>query len=134
MNKFDQKQYESRKKAETILVFYDGACGLCSKEINHYKKVAPSGVFDWIDLIENPEPFSALGYSQLDGLKELHVRDKQGQIHTGVNAFAVMWRELKNWRWLAVFIKLPVVNFVAQKLYDWFARWRFQKLGYCQWK
>ena len=24
-------------------VFYDGKCGLCSKEINHYMKIAPKG-------------------------------------------------------------------------------------------
>ena len=26
-----------------VTVFYDGKCGLCSKEINHYKKIAPTG-------------------------------------------------------------------------------------------
>ena len=35
-----------------ITVFYDGKCGLCSKEINHYKKIAPQGIFNWQDITE----------------------------------------------------------------------------------
>ena len=29
-----------------ITVFYDGKCGLCSKEIKYYRRIAISGVFD----------------------------------------------------------------------------------------
>ena len=29
-------------------VFYDGKCGLCSKEINYYKKVAPKNMVGWM--------------------------------------------------------------------------------------
>ncbi|MDE4948910.1 DUF393 domain-containing protein, partial [Francisella tularensis subsp. holarctica] len=27
-----------------IKVFYDGLCGLCTKEINQYKKIAPKNI------------------------------------------------------------------------------------------
>ena len=30
-----------------IEVFFDGKCGLCSKEIAYYQSIAPSGVFVW---------------------------------------------------------------------------------------
>ena len=33
-----------------IKVFFDGKCGLCSKEINYYIKIAPAGIFDWQDI------------------------------------------------------------------------------------
>jgi len=33
-----------------ITVFYDGQCGLCLKEINHYKKIAPPNIFEWKDI------------------------------------------------------------------------------------
>ena len=42
-------------------VFYDGKCGLCSKEINYYKRIAPKNIFEWHDIASNPEK-----------LKELH--------------------------------------------------------------
>ena len=34
---------EEKKNENLVTVFYDGKCGLCSKEINHYKKIAPTG-------------------------------------------------------------------------------------------
>ena len=33
-----------------IIVFFDGKCNLCSKEINYYRKIAPKGIFDWQDI------------------------------------------------------------------------------------
>ena len=42
-----------KTKNNMITVFYDGKCGLCSKEINHYRKVAPSGIFSWQDITES---------------------------------------------------------------------------------
>ncbi|MFT7460831.1 MAG: hypothetical protein ACI909_003521, partial [Planctomycetota bacterium] len=38
-----------------IRVFYDGKCGLCSKEINHYRRIARNGVFNWPDITESAE-------------------------------------------------------------------------------
>ena len=34
---------EEEKNENLVTVFYDGKCGLRSKEINHYKKIAPTG-------------------------------------------------------------------------------------------
>lgn len=33
-----------------ITVFYDGKCGLCSKENNHHRAIAPDGIFNGHDL------------------------------------------------------------------------------------
>ncbi|MEC9079196.1 MAG: DCC1-like thiol-disulfide oxidoreductase family protein, partial [Pseudomonadota bacterium] len=30
-----------------ITVFFDGKCGLCSREIRHYQKIAPAERFCW---------------------------------------------------------------------------------------
>ena len=34
-----------KEKEDLVTVYYDGKCGLCSKEINHYKKIAPTGIY-----------------------------------------------------------------------------------------
>ena len=44
-----------------VTVFYDGKCGLCSKEINHYRKIAPENVFDWQDITENQAKLNKQG-------------------------------------------------------------------------
>ena len=123
---------ESKKlyRKNKITVFYDGMCGLCSREIEHYKKVAPQDIFDWIDITKDPETFEKLGYSKEEGLKALHVKDADGSIHVAVDAFIVIWQQLKNWRLLAKFAKLPVIKKIADFFYRHFANWRFKKLGH----
>jgi predicted DCC family thiol-disulfide oxidoreductase YuxK len=113
-----------------ITVFYDGKCGLCRREIEHYKRIAPAGVFQWVDITLAPEAFIALGYTVADGLKALHVRDGVGMMHIAVDAFIVIWQQLPRWRLLAAFARLPLIHPLATWCYTKFAAWRFKKLGY----
>lgn len=113
-----------------IVVFYDGKCGLCRREINHYNTIAPAGIFEWVDITTTPEPFTALGFTVSDGLKALHVLDESKKIHIGVDGFIVMWDNLPRWWWLAKFAKLPIIRPLANIAYRAFANWRFKKLGY----
>jgi len=76
---------ENQIKERKITVFYDGECGLCSKEINYYKKIKPEGVFKWIDITCEPEHFEKLGFKKQDGLRALHAQDTNGTIHIGVS-------------------------------------------------
>ncbi len=118
--------------SEPITVYYDGLCGLCSKEINHYRKIAPAGRFDWADIATDATRCSELGVSQARALEVIHVRDSDGTVYTGVAAFAVMWEALPRWGWLAVVARLPLMRQFAEWLYRQFARWRFNRLGHCQ--
>ena len=92
-----------------ITVFYDGKCGLCSKEVSHYRKIAPAGVFDWQDITESAEDLNKEGISLSEGLKLLHAKDKSGQMHVGVDAFILIWKQLKRWRVLAFLVGLPII-------------------------
>ena len=118
------------RESAKITVFYDGACGLCAKEIAHYQNIAPAGVFHWIDITRDSAPFTERGYKVADGLKALHVEDRSGAMHLGVDGFIVIWQELKRWRILATLMGLPGIRHAARFAYRHFARWRFKKLGY----
>ena len=114
-----------------ITVFYDGACGLCSREINHYRKIADKERFNWVDITQNPEPFTRQGYEVQEGLKALHVQDASGQMHIGVPGFVVIWEHLPGaWPWLGKLAGLPVLKRILQWAYKKFANWRFRRLGY----
>lgn len=115
-----------------ITVFYDGQCGLCSKEINHYRKVAPEGVFDWRDLTESDDALKRQGISLAEGLKILHLVDHLGNVHKGIDAFIVIWQQMKGWRLLAVFVSLPIIKPLSSYAYKLFANWRFKRLSHCQ--
>ena len=49
-----------------IEVFFDGKCGLCSKEIAYYQRIAPSGIFVWLDIATDASPLAAHQISQAD--------------------------------------------------------------------
>ena len=61
-------------------VYYDGQCGLCRREIDYYKKIAPDALFEWIDVTRDASSLDALGVSYVQALKLLHVVDAQGRV------------------------------------------------------
>lgn len=115
-----------------ITVFYDGQCGLCAKEINHYRNIAPKGHFYWQDIMESSSTLELMGVSLADGLMELHALDNAGNLHKGVDAFLLIWRHIPKWRVLASVVALPLIRPVAGLVYKGFARWRFKRLAHCQ--
>lgn len=115
-----------------ITVFYDGQCGVCSKEIAYYKRIAKEGVFDWQDVVSAHEALNKAGITTVEALKYMHVQDDDGTIHRGVDAFIIMWSQMPQWIWLAKFVALPGVRGLATRLYDAFAKRRFNRLQHCQ--
>ncbi len=115
-----------------ITVFYDGKCGLCLKEINYYRLIAPPDIFNWQDITESTEDLKEAGITLSQGLKFLHAKDSDGNLHIGVDAFILIWRNLNRWRLLAAFVSLPVVRPVTEWAYSRFANWRFKRLVHCQ--
>ena len=45
--------------------FFDGKCGLCSKEISYYQGIAPVGIFVWKDIANDPAPFKSMALHRL---------------------------------------------------------------------
>lgn len=115
-----------------ITVFYDGKCGLCSKEINHYRKIAPPNIFNWQDITESADELNKEGISLSEGLRLLHAKDEEGLVHVGVDAFILIWKQLRRWRILAFLVGLPIIRQIANTAYRAFANWRFKKLEHCQ--
>ena len=120
------------KRDDMITVFYDGKCSVCAKEIAYYRKIAADGIFDWQDITECADGLKAEGISLAEGLKLLHARDADGTLCVGVDAFILIWRQLKRWRLLATFVSLPVIYKLADIAYHAFAERRFKKLAHCQ--
>lgn len=114
-----------------ITVFYDGKCGLCSKEINHYCKVAPSNIFNWQNIIESADELNQENIILAEGLRLLHAKENRGQIHVGVDVFILIWKQLSRWSVLAFLVGLPIMWYIANAAYRVFANWRFKKLEHC---
>jgi len=115
-----------------VKVFYDGKCGLCSKEINYYIKIAPPNIFEWLDIANNPGDLKKIKVSQYDALMFLHAKDENLKLKIGVDAFILIWSKLKYWRLLSLIIKLPLIYQCTKIVYRTFAKYRFKKLTHCQ--
>ena len=118
--------------SKAITVFYDGKCGLCSKEINHYKKIAPDGLFVWQDITSSADGLNKHGITLAEGLKFLHTVSHDGQVHVGLDSFILIWRQLSRWRILAEFVSLPLIRQTAELCYCLFASWRFRRIEHCK--
>ena len=115
-----------------LTVYYDGECGLCRREIEYYKNIAPADSFVWLDIANDPTSLAELRLSQADALRRLHARDASGVMHVGAAAFVAIWQRLAYWRYLALLMKLPLVLPLASIIYNRFADHRFARLSHCQ--
>ena len=115
-----------------INVFYDGKCGLCSKEIKYYQSVADDKLFKWFDIANNPEHLISINIPQKDALLYLHASDENNKLFVGVDAFLLIWKNIKYWKLLYFFVSIPVIKQLAILLYKKFAKYRFSKLSHCQ--
>ena len=115
-----------------LKVYYDGKCGLCRREIEHYKRVAPADRFVWLDIATDPAGLADIDISQADALRRLHACDASGTVYVGVAAFIAIWRGLNYWCYLAMIVNLPLLKPLAVFAYDRFADYRFSRLTHCQ--
>ncbi len=113
-----------------IIVLFDGKCGICSKEIAFYKKIAPLDQFIWEDVnaIDLKEKYNI---ELISALKHLHVIDNE-KVLIGVDAFARIWKNIKYFKFLSFFIRLPLIYTSAKYAYFIFAEYRFKRLRHCQ--
>lgn len=115
-----------------IKILYDQHCSLCLKEINYYKSIAPKGVFLWCNLHTHHELLRKYGITQKDALLSLHAIDGKERLYRGVDAFCLIWNNLKGWRLLGFIIKMPLIYQLSKVFYSYFALWRFNKMKYCR--
>lgn len=112
-------------------MYYDGACSLCRREVNHYRRLDGAGRVRWIDISSQTSVLDAEGIQLPDAMARLHVRDGRGQLHTGAWAFAALWAELPYYRWLSRLLRSLGLLGLINIIYDRFARWRLVRRG-CQ--
>ena len=108
-----------------LTIFFDGACGVCSREIKHYMSIADQRI-RFVDIAgENFNP-GVYGKDHADFQREMHACDNRGVFYTGVEAFRRLWESLPSpiYPTMSKFIGLPVINFCARSAYSLFARYR----------
>jgi len=109
---------------DRLIVYYDGACPLCRREINWYRSMQGADAVLWQDVSNNNEELIAADLSCNAALKRFHVRTPDGQLLSGASAFAELWLKLPRFKLLGTTVKLPGVRSFAEWTYLVFLKLR----------
>ncbi len=101
-----------------LIVYFDGSCPLCRREIAFYRRSLASQDLQWVDVSQD----SALGegLSCESAMRRFHVRDAQGRLHDGGAAFACLWRALPGWKVLGWLFRYPPLSWGLELAYRLF--------------
>ena len=108
-----------------LTIFFDGACGVCSKEISYYRSIADKRIL-FVNIAGVDFDAASFGKTNDEFQEKLHARDASGQYFTGVEAFRKLWDALPSplYPLLSTLVGLPGINFAARSGYYLFARLR----------
>jgi predicted DCC family thiol-disulfide oxidoreductase YuxK len=109
------------------VVFYDGDCPLCRREIAHYRRMDSANKLHWVDAANEPGILAEHGLSPGRAMAELHVLDAAGHWQRGIDAFLVIWQRLPAYRWLAKLVAVLGLRRPLGFIYRHFAVWRYRQ-------
>ena len=108
------------------IVFYDGGCGLCNREIQFYRRLDKSGRVDWVDINTNMHLLEAFGVTYEQAMRRFHVLDRNGVLQNGAPAFLAVWRELDGFNMLSRLVYMTRTVGLLDWLYGIFSKWRYR--------
>ena len=111
---------------QRAIVFYDGGCGLCRREIRFYRRCDRQDAVQWVDINQDMSILSALGVTYDHAMRRFHVLDRNGVLQDGAPAFLAMWRELPLFWLLSELVYRTRSVSVLDRIYCRFAAWRYR--------
>jgi predicted DCC family thiol-disulfide oxidoreductase YuxK len=110
-------------------VYYNSACPVCNAGIKDQRqRMEACGIRDieWVDVHANPEAVSEVGASLEQVRERLYVKDADGQLNIGADAFTRLWSQTPGQRWFAKLLRLPILKQLMRLAYNTFARALYQ--------
>jgi predicted DCC family thiol-disulfide oxidoreductase YuxK len=104
--------------AAARIVYYDGGCPVCRREIDVYRRMAGDDLA-FVDICERPEA-PAPDLDREAALARFHVRDGRGELVSGARAFLAMWRSVPRLAWLARLLSVPPLPWLLEGAYRGF--------------
>jgi len=87
--------------ASVVTMYFDGACHLCSREAEHYRRRDTAKRLRFVDISTRGFDPVAEGVDPVRVQQHIHARRVDGRIVTGVDAFIAFWEVLPGYGWLA---------------------------------
>lgn len=109
------------------IIYFDGGCPVCARGAVHWQRRDWARRTAWVDLMVQPDALAAEGVSFATAMETLHVRDRQGRLVVGGDAFLELWDQLSGWRLLSRLIRAARLEKAFDRAYRWHSRGRFEK-------
>jgi predicted DCC family thiol-disulfide oxidoreductase YuxK len=125
----DKSPTAESRSADAVIatVFYDGACPLCIREINHYRRLRGADHLIWVDISNDRGMLAVHGLDRETAMARFHVLDAEGEWQTGARGFIELWSNLPAYSWLARLLRSLHLETMLDWAYTRFARWRLQR-------
>lgn len=107
-----------------LIVYYDGGCAVCSREIGFYQRLRGAERLDWVDVARCDPAGLGGDLTPAAALARLHVRAPDGRLVSGARAFAALWSALPATRLLGRTASRPSVVHVLEWGYCGFLKLR----------
>jgi predicted DCC family thiol-disulfide oxidoreductase YuxK len=109
------------------IIYFDSGCPVCARGAAHWQRRDWARRTAWVDLMEQPDALAAEGIGFAAAMETLHVRDRQGRLVAGGDAFLELWDQLPGWRVLSGLIRRAGLRRLFDRAYRWHSRGRFEK-------
>lgn len=106
-----------------LTVFYDGLCPLCSKEINHLRKLDKPGLLKLEDINQDDFESRYPHISKTEANAVLLSQLPDGTLLRGLDTTHAAW-SLVGKGYLTAWLRWPIIRWFADKAYTFFARRR----------
>jgi predicted DCC family thiol-disulfide oxidoreductase YuxK len=101
-------------------IYFDGLCLACSAEMNHYRKLPGSEKFIFTDITDPSFIAADHGLDPKQVHKVMHVRDVNGQLQTGVDAFRAIWQVIPKYQFLYRYSENTIIRSLLNIGYNGF--------------
>jgi predicted DCC family thiol-disulfide oxidoreductase YuxK len=108
------------EQGEKLIVWFDGGCPLCRREIALYRRLDQGRRIEFVDLANKD---AACPIDRAEMLARFHAMEK-GRLLSGAAAFAAMWRAIPILLPFGMIAQLPLVDRLLEWGYRHFLRFR----------
>jgi predicted DCC family thiol-disulfide oxidoreductase YuxK len=114
---------EAKSDSVRTTVYFDGACPLCTQEIDFYRVQQGGSEMRFVDVSTATENIDE-DLARHAAMQRFHVRNSDRRLLSGAAAFAALWIALPRFRILGKIVQLPLILPVAEAGYRAFLRFR----------
>jgi predicted DCC family thiol-disulfide oxidoreductase YuxK len=116
------------------VLFFDGACGMCTRSVYFLARHDRTGSVE-TEPLQGAGVAKRLGISDGQVLEAMRWLDSSGAVYTGAEAWAAAWSVALGTRLPLLFYRVPGVRFIQNTVYRWVAAHRYRFRGttpYCE--